>query len=121
MVQIDFSTDFDRVNHERILFKLCSVGVGGSVLSVLTQFLSNRSQYVVVDGCRSKLINMLSGMPQGSVLGLQLYLMYTTELFSTVENKRYGYADDSTLVAVVVVVSPKLVCPSKPAPMRKSK
>ena len=40
-------------------------------------------------------------MPQGSVLGLQLFLLYTAELFSIVENKLYGYADDSTLVAVV--------------------
>ena len=39
LVQIDFSGAFDRVNHQGILFKLCSVGVGGSVLSVLTQFL----------------------------------------------------------------------------------
>ena len=69
IVQIDFSAAFDRVNHPGILFKLCSVGVGGSVLSVLTQFLSNRSQYVVVDGFRSKLVNVVSGVPQGSVLG----------------------------------------------------
>ena len=60
IVQIEFSAAFDRVNHQGILFKLCSVGVGGSVLSVLTQFLSNRSQSVVVDGCRSKLVNVVS-------------------------------------------------------------
>ena len=64
MVQFDFSAAFDRVNHQGILCKLCSVGVGGSVLSVLTQFLSNRSQYVMVDGCRSKLVNVVSGVPQ---------------------------------------------------------
>ena len=101
IAQIDFSAAFDRVNHQGILFKLCSVGVGGSVLSVLTRFLSNRSQYVVVDGCRSKLVNVVSGVPRGSVLGPQLFLLHNTELFSTVENKLYGYADDSTLVAVV--------------------
>ena len=50
IVQIDLSDAFDRVNHEAILFKLCSVVVGGSVLSVLTQFLSNRLQFVVVVG-----------------------------------------------------------------------
>ena len=71
------------------------------VLSVLAQFLSNRSQHVVVDGCRSKLVNVVSGVLQGSVLGPQLFLLYTAELFSVVENKLYGYADDSTLVAVV--------------------
>ena len=101
IVQIDLSAAFDRVNHQGILFKLCSVGVGGSVPSVLKQFLSNRSQYVVVDGCRSKLVNVVSGVPQGSVLGPQLFLLYTPEIFSIVENKPYGYADDSTLVAVV--------------------
>ena len=71
------------------------------MLSVLTQFLSNRSQYVVVDGCRSKLVNVVSGVSQGSVLGPPLFLLYTAELFSIVENKLYGYADNSTLVAVV--------------------
>ena len=69
MVQIDSSAAFDRVNHQGILFKLCSVRVGGSVMSVLTQILSNQSQYVVADGSRSKLVNVMSGMPQGSVLG----------------------------------------------------
>ena len=101
MVQIAFSAAFDRVNHQGILFKLCSVGVGDSVLSVLSQFLSNRSQYAVVDGCLSKLVNVVSGVPHGSVLGQLLFLLYTAELFSVVENKLYGYADDSTLVAVV--------------------
>ena len=59
ILQIDFSAAFDRVNHQGILFKLCSVGVGGSVLSVLKQFLYNRSHYVVVYGCRSKLVNVV--------------------------------------------------------------
>ena len=98
--QMDLSAAFDRVNHPGILFKLCSVEVGGSVLSVLTQFLSNRSQYVVVDGYRSKLINAVSGVPQLSILCLQLFLVYTAELFSTVENNLYFYADNTTLVAV---------------------
>ena len=101
IVQIDFSATFDRVNHQGILFKLCAVGGGGSVLSVLTQFLYNRSQYVVVDGCHSKLVNVVSGVPQGTVLGPELFLLYTAEHFSRVENNLYGYADDSTLVAVM--------------------
>ena len=71
------------------------------MLSVLTQFLSNRSRFVLVDGCRSKLVNVVSGVPQGSVLGPLLFLLYTSELFSILENKLIGYADDSTFMAVV--------------------
>ena len=51
IVQIDFSAAFDRVNHLGILYKLGSVCIGGSVLSILTQFLSNRLQQVMVDDC----------------------------------------------------------------------
>ena len=100
-MQIDFSAALDRVNHLGILYKLCSVGIGGSVLSILTQFLSNRSQKVMVDGCLSKLINIVSGVPKGSVLGPLLFLLYTSELFYILQNKLIGYADDSTLMAVV--------------------
>ena len=77
-MQIDFSAAFDKVNHQGILYRLSSVGIGGSVLSVVTQFLSNQSQYVLVDGCLSKLVDVVSGVPQGSVLGLWLSLLYTS-------------------------------------------
>ena len=94
IVLIDFTASFDRVNHQGILYRLCSVGIGGSVLSILTHFLSNRSQHVVVDGCLSKLVDV-SGVAQGSVLGPLLFLLYTSELFFILENKLIGYADDS--------------------------
>ena len=100
-MQIDFSAAFDRVNHQGILYKLCSVGIGRSVLSIFSQFLSDRSQHVMVDGCRSKLVNVVSGVPEGGVLGPLLFLLYTSELFSILENTLIGYADDSTLIAVV--------------------
>ena len=87
IVQIDFSASFDRVNHRGILYKLCSVGIGSYVLSILTQFLSDRSQHVIVDGCRSKLVNVVPGVPHGSVLGHLLFLLYTSELFSILDNK----------------------------------
>ena len=77
-MQIDFSAAFDRVNHLGILYKLCSVGTAGSVLSILTPFLSNRSLQVMVDGCRSKLVNIVSGVPLASVLGPLLFLLYTS-------------------------------------------
>ena len=97
----DFSAAFDRVNHQKIQNKLCSVGIGGSVLSILTQFLPDQSQHVMVDGCRSKLVYVVSGVLQGSVLSPLFFFLYTSELFSILENKLIGYADDSTLIAVV--------------------
>ena len=78
------------------------MGIRGSVLSTLTQFLSDRLQHVMVDDCRSKLVNGVSGVPQGRVLGPLLFLLYTSELFSILENKLIGYSDDSTLRAVVL-------------------
>ena len=87
IVQIEFNAAFDRVNHQGILYKLCFVGIGGSVLSMLTRFLSNRSQHVMVDGCQSKLVIVVSGVPQGNILGPLLLLLYTSELFSILKNK----------------------------------
>ena len=100
IVQIDFSAAFDRVNHLSILYKLRSLDIGGSVLSILIQSLSNQSQQVMVDGCRSKLVNVVSGVPQGSVLIPLLFLLYTSGLFSILENKLISYANASTLIAV---------------------
>ena len=71
------------------------------MLFILTQFLSDRSQHIMVNGCRSILVNIVSGVSQGSVLGPLLFLLYTSELYSIFENKLIGYADDSTLIAVV--------------------
>ena len=53
-----------------------------------------------MDGCWSKLVDV-SGVPRGSVLGPLLFLLYTSELFSILENELIGYDDDSTLMAVV--------------------
>ena len=103
-MQIDFSAAFDGVNHQSILYKLCSVGIGDSVLSMMTLFLSNRSKHVMVDGYRRKLVDVGSRVLQGSVLGPSLFLLYTSELFSNVENKLIGDADNSTLMAVVPMV-----------------
>ena len=85
-MHIDFRASFDRVNHQGILYKLCSVGIGGTMLSILTQFLSNRTQHVMVDGCQSKLVNVVSGVPHVSVLGPLLFLLHTSDHFSILEN-----------------------------------
>ena len=87
-----------------------------SMLSIWTQFLSDQSHHVMFDGCRSKLVNVMSGVSQGSVLGPLLFLLYTSEIFSILENKLIGYADDSILIAVVsspslrVAVAESLSC-----------
>ena len=83
IVQIDFNEAFDRVNLQGILYKLCSVGIGGSVLSILTQFLSDRSQHVMVGGCRSKLVNVVTGVPQGCVFYAHYCSSYTPWSFFT--------------------------------------
>ena len=67
------------------------------MLSLLTQFLPNRSQHVIVDGCRRKPVNVVvSGVLQVSVLGPLLFLLYISELLIILENKLVGCADDST-------------------------
>ena len=68
--------------------------IAGSVLSILTQFMSNRSQNIMVDGSWSNLVDFVSVVPQGSVLGLLLFRLYNSELFSVLENKLIGYAGD---------------------------
>ena len=55
----------------------------------------------VVDGATSEGISIVSGVPQGSVLGALLLILYSSEMFELVENRLYAYADDSTLLAVV--------------------
>jgi hypothetical protein len=100
IVQVDLSAAFDRVNHAALLFKLQSVGVGGCVLSVISQFLSDRKQCVVVDGSSSNVFDVVSGVPQGSVLGPLHFILFTADMYNVVANHLVGYADDATLIAI---------------------
>ena len=100
-MQIGFTGAFDWVNHQEIPYRLSSVGIEGSVLSILTKFMSNRSLHDLADGCLSKLVNVVSGMPQGNVLGILLFLLFTSELFSILENELSGCADDFSLLTFV--------------------
>ena len=82
----------DRVSHSGHLFKLKSVGVGGRLLSICTEFLTDRWQRVVVDCAASEWIPIISGVPQGSVFGPLPFILYTSEMFELVENRLFAYA-----------------------------
>ena len=101
LIQLDFSAAFDRVNHRALIHQLQCLGIGGSFQNICREFLSDRRQTVVVDGSVSSSVKIISGVPQGSVLGPILFILYTNGLFTITDNKFVGYADDSTLVAVI--------------------
>ena len=61
-------------------------------------FFSSRKQRVVVGGATREWVPIVSGVPQGNVLGPLLFILYTSEMFELLENRPYAYADDSTLL-----------------------
>ena len=89
IVQLDFSDAFDRVSKAGFLFKLKSIGEGGSLLSVCRELISNRRQRVLVGGATIEWIPIVPDVPQGSVLvlGALLFILYTGEIFKQVENR----------------------------------
>ena len=74
---LDISKASDKVPHERLALKLYHYGIRGNVLTWLQSFLRNQSQQVVTDGYYSTPCDVISGVPQGSVLGPTLFLIYT--------------------------------------------
>ena len=101
IVHLYFSAAFDRLSHSGLLFKLKSIGVGDRVLSIYRKLLSNCRQQIVVDCATSEWIPIVSAVPQGSVLGPFLFILYISEMFKLVVNRLYAFADDSTLLTVV--------------------
>ena len=75
--------------------------LSGPFLSILIEFLTNRKQRVVVDGHEGEWRNVISGVPQGSVLGPLLFILYTQDMWVGLENELVAYADDATLIAVI--------------------
>ena len=92
---LDFRKAFDAVPHRRLLHKIKGYGVGGDILNWVTDFLSNRTQYVSLDGINSNLTNVTSGVPQGSVLGPTLFIYYINDLPDVVNTLLYIFADDT--------------------------
>ena len=101
LVSLDFSSALDRVNHKALLFKIRSLGIGDRLLGILEQFLRNRKQRVLVDGYSSSFCTVKSGVPQGSVLGPLLFIIFTSDMWSNIESNMVAYADDTTLFASI--------------------
>ena len=100
-VFLDISKAFDKVWHEGLLFKLKQNGVSGKLLSFFKSYLSNRKQRVAINGFYSEFASIESGVPQGSVLGPLLFLVYINDLEKDIKSNVKFFADDTMLYFIV--------------------
>ena len=107
IVYIDFSKAFDSIVHSKLLFKLELYGISGHLLKWISSFLSNRMQCVVTDYFYSPICSVISGVPQGSVLGPILFIIYVNDIDSVCcgDTTMQLFADDAKLYSNVVVDS----------------
>ena len=96
---IDFSKAFDTIKHDILLRKLEHYGIRGLALDLLTDYLSSRFQYVTLDGVCSDLLPISIGVPQGSVLGPLLFIVYINDIANCVSDSNKSlfilFADDT--------------------------
>ena len=95
------SKAFDEVWHEGLLFKLRQNGINGKLINLLKSYLSNRKQRVHINGSESDWGEIESGVPQGSVLGPLLFLMYINDLEIGIKSHIKFFADDTSLFSIV--------------------
>jgi hypothetical protein len=102
VILLDFAKAFDKVPHNRLLYKLDHYGIRGNTKTWIQSFLTNRTQQVVLDGTKSETADVLSGVPQGTVLGPLLFLAYINDLPDMITSSSTKlFADDSMLFKVI--------------------
>jgi hypothetical protein len=95
---LDFSKAFDTVDHNLLLHKLNKYGIRGKANNLFASYLSGRKQFVGIDGINSEVLPVHVGVPQGSVLGPLLFILYTNDLNYLLEQyKKIFFADDTTV------------------------
>ena len=97
VILLDFSKAFDKVSHPHLSAKLNHYGIRDNTLEWINSFLSNRKQSVSVNGTHSSWVNVTSGVPQGSVLGPVLFLLYINDINDHIQSTIKLFADDSIL------------------------
>ena len=97
----DISKAFDRVWHAGLLYKLRAAGVTGEVLAWFKSYLSNRRQRVVIPGATSDWVFIRAGVPQGSILGPLLFLLYINDIVLEIKSNIRLFADDTSLFIIV--------------------
>ena len=102
---LDISKAFDKVWHEGLLYKLKAYGTEGQLLSLLTNYLENREQRVVLNGQTSEWRKIKSGVPQGSVLGPLLFLIYINDLPDGITSICKIFADNTSLFTKVLDIN----------------
>ena len=101
VVFLDFAKAFDKVPHQRLLQKLVSHGITGNLFHWISNWLSNRKQRVCINGSLSDWILVLSGVPQGSVLGPILFLIFINDFDCGITNWILKFADDTKMFGPV--------------------
>ena len=97
VIYLDFEKAFDSVPHKRLIGILKQYGIKGKTLVWINEFLLTRRQRVVINDSRSEWKDVLSGIPQGSVLGPVLFVIYINSMPNTLKSKLYLFADDAKL------------------------
>ena len=100
-VFLDISKAFDKVWHEGLLFKLRSMGISGELYNLLGNYLSDKFQRVILNRQTSSWRPVIAGVPQGSVLGPFLFLVYINDLPNQLKSSVKLFADDTSLFTIV--------------------